>query len=766
MREVLKKLLESRFKISTQLYLGIGFIVTIALVSAAISWQSFRRVGEAQKNVSEDSVPELVNAFAIARRSASLVDAAPRLLAVATTDDLSRVIIAINLERELFEMELSVLMREGLESSTQQHFSRIQSRAEALISNVEEIKDTVSFQLRLKGISDRQQRQLLAVRTNIEQTLIPAIDDQFYFTVTGYRDLGEKTAPLEQYRSEEELSQYRRLSELQEAVNLGVTVLTNTLNVSSVPLLEPNLERFEAILDAIERNKKALGASEELLNKIGTELDNLLELGSGQESIFRVHTKEIELTARQENLLTQNRTLALELISEVESIVETARLKADQASEISTRTVTTGGRTLLLLSALSLISAFLVGWLFVGRFLARRLKLLSGRMQQMAGGDLMEEVHLPGRDEIAHMASALEIFRKNSLEALRVDRAEKLAKELSSKNSELEHVLGELKRVQDQIVMREKLAALGELTAGVAHEIKNPLNFIKNFSEATIELVDELNEALEEASGAFNEEQKGYVEEISQDLKGNAQRIKDHAERANRIVHDMLSMGRGGGKHQPSDINVLLDEHARLAFHSARSSDSDFQLEIVHDFDDSIGKVEVIPQDVGRLFLNLVGNGCYATDKQRRKLVKEHLAKKGIEIDEDANQEEREKRPEDVRNAEVGAKKAVFKKYQPTLTLTTKKLDEHVEIAIRDNGCGISEENIAKIFNPFFTTKPTDKGTGLGLALSSDIIRAHGGTISVKSELEKFTELTVSIPLVPPEELSELEEQDSAAAKS
>ena len=334
-----------------------------------------------------------------------------------------------------------------------------------------------------------------------------------------------------------------------------------------------------------------------------------------------------------------------------------------------------------------------------------------------------------GRDEVADMAAALEVFRRNALEVQRLNLVEHLAEELRGKNDELETALADLDKAQDQIVMREKLAALGELTAGVAHEIRNPLNFVKNFSEASAELLVELREAVEDTGDALTENQKQYIEEISADLTSNLERIQSHGERANRIVQDMLMMGRGGGEARLIDINDLVNEHALLAYHSARALDPDFQLNILREFDPDAGQVEAIPSDLGRVFLNMVNNACYAVDENRK-----------------------------AREA------AGDKEYMPSVTLATKRTDDSVEVRIRDNGSGIPQEAIDKIFNPFFTTKPTDKGTGLGLSLSNDIVRQHGGTIAVTSESGEFTEMLVTLPFKYPVVTADNEEGAGSAA--
>ena len=275
---------------------------------------------------------------------------------------------------------------------------------------------------------------------------------------------------------------------------------------------------------------------------------------------------------------------------------------------------------------------------------------------------------------------------------------------------------------------------MGELTAGVAHEIKNPLNFVKNFSELSQELLDELREILEESGETITSDDQELIQEISSDLTDNLGRIRSHGERANHIVQDMLMMGRGSGERQAADINRLLDEHARLAYHSSRATDTEFQLDLKHDLDPDVGQLEVVPQDLGRVFLNMVSNACYATDEKRRS---------GAGSD--------------------------GERYFPTLWLKTRRGDESIEIRIRDNGMGMPDEVIEKIFNPFFTTKPTDKGTGLGLAISSDIVRQHGGNIRVESDPGEGTEMIIELPLEPPADAlieAGQEEEDEAATEA
>ena len=711
MIDILKRLLEGRYRISTQLYLGIGGAVVLTMGASLVAWFSFNSVGDAQSRVNEGSVPGMAAAFGVAQQSGALVAAAPRLVAATTLDVFDQVTAEIGKEQSAFEAQLVALTQQGEE---EERFSRIRSQGGTLISNIEAIESSVAERFDLQARSEALRAELVKVRNELVDVMGPLIDDQLFYAMTGYRNLGEAPAPPTQHLSRKEFDHYRHLAALQADATIAIQLLSSAFNLSDAPLIEPLRERFEAAKDRIEWSLSALGTAR-TRSQIASICARLYQLGLGEQEGFALRARELELAAHQRDLLAHNQSLALDLIAEAEGLVNAARISAEEATLASTQAIGTGRSLLLVLNVISITGALLIAYLFVGRMLLPRLERLSERMRRMADGDLEGKVEIGGHDEVADMAAALEIFRRHALEVQRLNLVEKLAEELQSKNAELEKVLDELRVAQDQIVMREKLVALGELTAGVAHEIKNPLNFVKNFSEASEELMEELVEVLDESVDALDEEQRELVDEICQDLTDNMGRILQHGNRADRIVHDMLMMGRGSGERQLAEINNLLDEHARLAYHSARATDPDFNLTIETDFDPDVGQLEVVPQDLGRVFLNMVGNACYATDEKRR----------AIESDDGVT-------------------------YFPTLSLITRRMDDRIEVCIRDNGNGIPPEVVEKIFNPFFTTKPTDKGTGLGLALSNDVVREHGGTIRVVTEPGEFTEMIVELPLVPP----------------
>ena len=706
------RILALRFLISTQLYVVLGGAVALTVAASLVGWFSFSRVGEAQTRVTDGSVPELEAAFRIAQHSNTLVTAAPRLVSAVNFTDLAVVEVLIQeaymaLEDEIVSLEQSGTSREKVEP--------IRERSNALVSNIEQIE--VSMEELFAAAADVQglRDELTTVNTRLDATVVPAVDDQYFYTITGFRNLDQPPDDPSLYFSDNQVTLYRNLSEIQAEVNIAVQLLVSAFSVSEPALIEPLLERFETVAARISRRLDNIG-DQTLRDQLDEVFVWLFELGTGDANGFELRSRELEILERQQELLDANSALTIGLVDEVDGLVSAANANVQEATEASTQAIFTGRVLLIAIGALAVGGAVLLAWQYVGRVLLSRLQILSNRMRSMARGDLETKVEISGRDEVADMAAALEIFRQHALEVQRLNLVEMLAEELQGKNDELESVLADLQVAQDQIVMREKLAALGELTAGVAHEIRNPLNFINNFSEVSGELLEELREVLEKG-GELGDDDRSYIQEISDDLNGNLERIRSHGSRANRIVNDMLQMGRGGGDHQPTNINNLLNEFATLAYHSARATDPDFQLTIERDLDEDIAEIEAIPQDLGRVFLNIVGNACHATDQRRR--------------------------------ASIEAGNGVWD-YMPTITLTTRREGDMVQVRIRDNGSGIPADVVEKIFNPFFTTKPTNQGTGLGLAISSDIVRQHGGTISVESVPGEFTEMTVALPFVMP----------------
>ena len=709
----LRRLTEGRFRIATQLYVGIGGAAALTLAASLVALFAFAQVGDSQSRVNEGTVPELAAAFGVARGSGSLVAAGPRLTASATPDELTRAEVEIAPARRDFESQLQELMNREAGAAgalpDEDRITRIQERGGELIGNIEAIQQSVSEGFELGAESEALRSELSRLRLEIAGLLVPALDDQLFYAMTGYRSFDEPPAPRSVHFSEPEMNRYRVLVGLQRDITIVDQLLATLAGLRDRPLIEPLEEQYESAATSIER---ALSAVDETatLGRLKVLFSEMLD---GSRVAVDLRRRQVDVLDRQQQLLQQNRILALELGSDVEELVADSRTRTQEATRAASQVISTGRALLIGLNVVSIAGAAFIAWLFVGRLLVRRFKALSGSMREMARGNLEAEIGIGGNDEVADMAAALEVFRRHAREVQRLNLVEMLAEELKEKNEELQVVLADLQTAQDQIVMREKLAALGELTAGVAHEIKNPLNFVKNFSEVSTELLEEVEEIMKEnEDGSLDDDQREEIGEIFEDLTGNLKLIQNHGERANRIVTDMLKMGRGSAGREVTDMNRLVEEHIGLAYHSARATDPNFNLTIEKDFDSDLGTLEVVTQDVGRVFLNLVSNACYATDQKRRTA-------------DDA--------------------------YEPTLRVTTRKMDDGVEVRVRDNGNGIPRDVVDKIFNPFFTTKPTDQGTGLGLALSADIVREHGGMIRVDTEPGEYTEMIVELSAAPPD---------------
>lgn len=303
-----------------------------------------------------------------------------------------------------------------------------------------------------------------------------------------------------------------------------------------------------------------------------------------------------------------------------------------------------------------------------------------------------------------------QLVRQQQVEAENAQLEQQVAirtAELTRQKEELLQTVADLRATQEQLVQKEKMASLGELTAGIAHEIQNPLNFVNNFAQVSAELIDELGDELR--AGHTDD-----VQDLMSDIRQNLEKINHHGSRADAIVKAMLQHSRSStGERQPTDINALCDEYLRLSYHGLRARDNTFNATMETHFDPAVGQVAVVGQDISRVLLNLFNNAFYAVQEKKNQL------------------------------------KALgqLADFEPTIVVSTKKAGDQIEVCVRDNGSGIPESVQSKIFQPFFTTKPTGEGTGLGLSLSYDIItKGHGGTLTVDTREGEFTEFVVTLP--------------------
>ena len=341
--------------------------------------------------------------------------------------------------------------------------------------------------------------------------------------------------------------------------------------------------------------------------------------------------------------------------------------------------------------------------ILLGLLLAKKISIpilaLRDAAKRVGNGDLTQRVNNRSGDEIGELANAFNTM-VDDLSLARKELHETNVS-LSSANQTLNNTLGELKSTQTQLIQSEKMASLGELTAGIAHEIQNPLNFVNNFSEVNKELIDEIEHEL-------NAGNKEGVISIIRDLKKNEEKIIQHGKRADAIVKGMLQHSRStSGVKELTDINVLANEYTRLSYHGLRAKDKTFNAVIQTDFDKTIQKINIVPQDMGRVLLNLLTNAFYSVNQK---------------------------------------KKHHEKGYEPTVSVSTKKIYDKIEIRIKDNGMGIQHKVLGKIYQPFFTTKPPGQGTGLGLSISYDIIKAHAGEIKVETKEGEFAEFIILLP--------------------
>ena len=705
--DLVKRVESRRIGLGVKMYAAFGLGVLLMLAASVVALVSFGVVSNSQRHITERSVPSLVAAIRAAQQSSALVNAAPRLVSASSASELVEVKTAIARDKELLNKLIDELrLHDSL--ANQQQARTLRALSDALTTTLEKIEQSSSRRRELQRHLDAREAEIPVMTRQIDRILVPEIDDQQFFLATGLREIDDQPVPPAERTSYAEQVRYRDLLTLHTQANLATRLLAEAAVLNDRTLIQPLRERYNAALGSFERAFRSTESHEAPTRMLDFEFERLKSLGQDPEGIFDLQEailREAELEARY---IEENRATASSLLAVMDRVVAVADREADEASEASTSAVNAGMVLLVVLNVLNVLAVVALGWIFVGRYLIRRLTGLAASMRSMAEGNLEVPVEVRGNDEVTDMAEALEVFRRHALEVQRLNLVEKLADELQEKNAELEQTLKDLKTAQNQVVMQEKLASLGQLTAGIAHEIKNPLNFVNNFSEVSGELIEEAREVLGEVREQVPENARDEIEGILDDLTGNLEKINQHGKRADGIVHSMLEHSRGqSGERRAVDLNALLKQYADLAYHAMRARDQQFNVTWEEDLDGSMGEIEVVPQDLSRVFLNLITNACQATF-------------------------ERAKRTDGD--------------YQPRIRLASKREDNQAEFRIRDNGPGIPREMIKKIFEPFVTTKPTGEGTGLGLSLSQDIVAQHGGVMGVESEPGVFTEFWVTIP--------------------
>src|ERR1700733_2960216 len=475
---------------------------------------------------------------------------------------------------------------------------------------------------------------------------------------------------------------------------------------SAVTQLAPSQEAAERARSGLDSDLKAISAVDPaVVAQIRGEVHIMTDLARQAGVAY-----SSDDSAAGNALLAQAKSRILVIEDQIDKIVDGLEQRAVARRDISTRQAELAVKLAIAggIGALALALGFTA---LTVHSITAPLKQLDRSIASITRGELNVAMPPSGVPEIAGMTRTLGMLRLSLVERERLERERQQAEmETRAARDTAEAALHDLKAAQANLIQAEKMASLGQLTAGIAHEIKNPLNFVNNFASLSVGLLGELHEAAAPAFASLDERRRGEVDEASEMLIGNLKRIVEHGKRADNIVKSMLAHSRSGsGSLESVDLNALVDDSLNLAYHGARAQDQNFNMTIERAYSKTIAPIALVPQDVTRVFLNLFGNAFYAANKRRR------------ETDDG--------------------------EFKPKLTVTSRDLGGAVEVRVHDNGSGIPAEIGNKLFQPFFTTKPSGEGTGLGLSISYEIItKQHGGTIEVSSRVGDFTEFVVCLP--------------------
>ena len=506
------------------------------------------------------------------------------------------------------------------------------------------------------------------------------------------------------------------------AYDLADIISSLSVNRVAVVQADDDAAQVRARLDALAVSDQPSGSAvtvlgqalrsedEADLERLWSELETLAGSGAdpavldlaADDGVFFVRRQQLALAAQADELGQAFEQSGIALQDSVAVLLDEARSESSGTLDAALQSFDQGRVLLAIISVASVVAATMAAWLWVGNGLVRRLSRLSDRMRGMATGDLETPVPEVGRDEIGELADALEVFRQQALEVQRLNLVEQLYGQLREANTELQ-------RMQDRLVAQEKLAALGELVSGVAHEISNPLNFVKNFSEGSQELYGELSDMLRNYRDEMSAEDAALLDDITEELTNSLERVQSNGGRALAIVERMRGLGVVGGDPAPTDLNPLVRRAVQVGCDSFRAEWQDFEVEPVYDLDGSLGQVSLVGQDFSEAVVNLVSNACYAMRAKR----------------------------------EAGGGED---EYEPQLKVSSHLVDGMVEVRVRDNGTGIPEDVVSHIFNPFFTTREGAMGAGLGLSIAADVARRAGGDLTVDTQHGEYTELTLSVP--------------------
>ena len=506
-------------------------------------------------------------------------------------------------------------------------------------------------------------------------------------------------------------------------------------SVEGLRLLERALQaRDSADLEGMLEEFRALTAS-------GLE-QPVVDVGGGEDGVFTARRLQLALAEQRMDLIVLFEENSAALEAATSTLLERTQAYSTETLGQAIQSFDEGRVLLAVISIVSVVAATVAAWFWVGNAVVRRLSTLSARMRTMAGGDLETPVPEIGRDEIGQLADALEHFRQQALEVQRLNLVEQLYGELREANAELQ-------RMQARLVAQEKLAALGELVSGVAHEISNPLNFVKNFSEGSLDLYQELAEMLDNYRDRMSDDDASLLDDLTGEITESLNRVSYNGGRALAIVERMRSLSVESGTLVLTEVNPVLRQAAQQGCDTFMTEWEDFNVELVLDLDPTVGETMLVEREFGEAVVNLVSNACYAMHQKQQDQAPGADGAGGEAQAEAGDDEAVEGEPGQV--------------YSPTLTVSSHVVEDVIEVRVRDNGPGIEEDVVDRIFNPFFTTRDGTLGAGLGLPIAADVARRMGGDLVVDTVFGEYAEFTMHVPVVvPEEEETDGEEADGA----
>jgi|HubBroStandDraft_1064217.scaffolds.fasta_scaffold00032_75 signal transduction histidine kinase len=664
-----------RFGIAFRLLAGLTSLVLLTAGAGSIALLALNGYQRALDEVAQQHLPALASSATLVQQTQKLVATAPTLILAESQIERRGLMIRISAQKDSIDQQLEALRRFGLGAEESAAISRVQAD---LVENLSDLDAAVEHKIDQDRRMQDLTQELRQLRERIHGIESSHLADGGVAQLRDAASDSPLTGPAARLLIDREIAAQDWLGRSDEILALLLTA-SDAQNRGALDSIRVQL------LDAIDRittiGRHLPDSEQATASGIVAELG---ALGLDAAGLLETRSKQLETARTVQLALGRNRSLADQLVAAVSGPQQRISREALELGAAASRSTRQTAQNLIAIVLAGVVAAGVI-LVYIFRSVIRRLYRLQLSMQgRQAGRDT--PIDTDGRDEIAEMAQALDFFVRT----------------ISEREAETERALVDLKAAQASLIHAEKLASLGQLTAGIAHEIKNPLNFVNNFAALSLELCDELREALSAGD-------RGGQNDAVRILTGNLAKIRDHGKRADSIVRSMLLHSRQGhGEPELVDFNALVEEAILLADHGAQVQDPNSRVTIERHFEPRLGAVELVVQDITRVLLNILANAFYAVAHRRPGQA-----------------------------AEGG----------PLIGIATSGDPERAEVRIYDNGPGMTKETLDQMFIPFFTTKPTGEGTGLGLSLSYDIVHnQHKGRISAESVPGRRTMITVSLP--------------------